>query len=106
MAITIDRIAPPLLDSVPLSRLNNNASDVSERMQHGPIQVMKSSSTYGVLVSRDYWNMISEAMSRFNDMQELIELLKLEIDRLEEGRPESEPFDIDELERIARRVSA
>lgn len=106
MEKAIDRIALPVLDSVPLSRLNNDASDVSERMQHGPVQVMKSSSTYGVIVSRDHWNMIADAMSRFNDMQELIELLKLEIDRLKGGRPESEPFDINELERIAGRVSA
>lgn len=106
MQAELNVVVPPLLDSAPLSQLNKDAKAVGRKMENGPVQVMKSSSTFGVLVSAEAWNEIAQAMAQIEDMREIIELQRLEIDRLKKGRPESTPADIEMLERMAGRARA
>lgn len=91
--------------TAPLSQVHKNATAIGDMLESGPVMVMRSSSSFGMLVSIKQWNMIAKTVQQFTDMEETIDLLKLEIDRLKSGEADGD-FDIDHLEKLAGRVSA
>lgn len=91
--------------TAPLSQVHKDAAAVSTMLEQGPVMMMRSSSSFGMLVSIEQWNQIAGALQHITDMEETIELLKLEIDRLERGEEDGD-FDIAHLERLAERVPA
>lgn len=96
------------MDAMPeiatLSQITKEAPTVGNKLKDGPILLTARAERFGVLVSVEQWNSIANELSRLQDMEEVNELLRLEIDRLKAEEPESEPWDIDELERDAGRV--
>ena len=91
--------------TVPLSKVHKDATSIGTMLTNGPVMMMRSSVSFGMLVSIAQWNKIAVAMQQFADMEETIELLKLEIDRLNRGEEDGD-FDIAHLERLAGRVQA
>lgn len=91
--------------TAPLSQVHKDAAAIGSMLEHGPVMMMRSSSSFGMLVSIDQWNQIAAALQQVIDMEETIELLKLEIDRLQRGEEDGD-FDVDHLERLAERAPA
>lgn len=91
--------------TAPLSQVHKDAGAIGTMLEHGPVMMMRSSSSFGMLVSIDQWNQIAAALQEVADMEEMIALLKLEIDRLQRGEEDGD-FDITHLERLAERVPA
>lgn len=91
--------------TAPLSQVHKDATTISMMLQRGPVMMMRSSSSFGMLVSIEQWNQIADALQQVADMEEMIELLKLEIVRLQRGEEDGD-FDIAHLERLAERVPA
>ena len=91
--------------TAPLPQVHKDAVTISTMLDRGPVMMMRNSSSFGMLVSIDQWNQIAAALQQVADMEETIELLKLEIDRLERGEDDGD-FDIAHLERLAERVPA
>ena len=91
--------------TAPLSQVHKDATSIGAMLARGPVMMMRSSTSFGMLVSIEQWNKIATAIQQFTDMEETIELLTLEIDRLQRGEEDGD-FDINHLERLAERVSA
>lgn len=98
------------MDAMPqvaaLSQITQAAPAVAAMLDNGPVLLTSKAQRYGVLVSIDEWNKMAESKSRFNDLEEIIELLKLELDARDAGQGGNVPADIAELERMAGRVPA
>ena len=88
-----------------LSQVHKDATSIDIMLKDGPIMMMRSSSSFGMLVSIEQWNQIAAATQKVADLEETIELLMLEIDRLNRGEEDGD-FDIEHLERLAGRVPA
>ena len=91
--------------TAPLSQIHKDATSLGIMLETGPVLMMRNSTSFGMLVSVEQWNKIATELQRFADLEETIELLKLEIDRLKRGEEDGD-FDIEHLERLAGRVSA
>ena len=91
--------------TAPLSQVHKDASSLGAMIENGPVLLMRNASSFGMLVSIEQWNRIATDLQHVIEMEETIELLKLEIDRLKRGEEDGE-FNIEELERLAGRVPA
>ena len=93
----------PAPQTAPLSQVHKDATSIGAMLASGPVMMMRSSSSFGMLVSIEQWNKIAAAMQQVTAMEETIELLNLEIDRLARGEEDGD-FDIEHLERLAAGV--
>ena len=91
--------------TAPLSQVHKDAASLGAMIENGPVLLMRNASSFGMLVSIEQWNRIATDLQHVIEMEETIELLKLEIDRLKRGEEDGE-FNIEELERLAGRVPA
>jgi len=91
---------------IAISDIHKAFPTVLEKLSVSPLLMLKGSVPAAWLVSTKEWDRLDVIQQRVNDLEEIIELLKLEIDSLKAGSPESVPADISKLERMAQRVSA
>lgn len=87
-----------------LSQITKNAPSIGSMLSDGPVMLMQKSTRFGMLVDVEEWNDIARSLQEVQDLKDIIDMQKLEIDRLKAGRPESVPADIGLLERMAGRA--
>jgi len=88
----------------PISMITKDAPSLGNMLDHGPVMLLQKSAHFGMLVNVDEWNEIARAIQKMQDMQDIIAMQQLEIDRLKAGQPETVDADIDMLERMAGRA--
>lgn len=92
--------------TVPISEIRKDQEGVISRLVRGPILLLSRSQPAAVLVSVREWNEIAAIVERNEDLEDLIEMQRLEIEELKSGVTTTEPADIAELHRMAGRVPA
>lgn len=93
-------------NTIAVSDIHKAFPTVMEKLEDSPLLMLKGTTPAAWLISTEEWDRREEVQQHVQDLEEIIELLKLEIDRLEKGLPESVPADIAKLEQLAQRVSA
>lgn len=88
----------------PISMITKDAPSLGNMLDDGPVMLLQKSTHFGMLINVDEWNQIALSIQKMRDLEDLIAMQKLEIDRLKSGEPDSVPADIGMLERMAGRA--
>ena len=93
-------------NTIAVSDIHQSFPVVMERLSVTPLLMIKEAAPAAWLVSTEEWDRLYKMQEYIYDLEEVIELQKLEIDRLKADLPESVPADISKLETMAQRVPA